>query len=438
MLLFYRVLENFKDFKKGAMFMDAIIYFIIGFVSGAALGVIIMLILNFKNSNDAKKLASQIYEETQVQKNQEIETILNRVKDSFGALSLDVLSKNSQEFLKVANEVLSNQQQLGKQEIEGKKQLIDQTLNVMKEELTKVETLMQQMEKERESKYGMLTTQLRNAIDQTNKLQEITGKLQMALANSKARGNWGERMAEDVLRLSGFIEGINYFKQKTMDTSSDRPDYTFMLPQKLKLNMDVKFPLDNYLKYLDADDSSKELYKKSFLQDVNKRIDELKGRNYINPEENTVDYVLMFIPNEQVYSFINEVDRSIIDNALRNKVIICSPITLYAILAIIRQAVENFSLEKTAGEILGLLSNFRKKWDEYQKSVESMGKKLDGAVEEYSKMIGTKKRDLDKQLQKIDEIRQIKGFAEKDSLIGDMTENINIIEIETDERKDKI
>ncbi|HPB46986.1 MAG TPA: hypothetical protein PLX16_00060, partial [Exilispira sp.] len=75
---------------------------------------------------------------------------------------------------------------------------------------------------------------------------------------------------------------------------------------------------------------------------------------------------------------------------------------------------------------------------EYQKSVESMGKKLDGAVEEYSKMIGTKKRDLDKQLQKIDEIRQIKGFAEKDSLIGDMTENINIIEIETDERKDKI
>ncbi|HQJ40305.1 MAG TPA: DNA recombination protein RmuC, partial [Exilispira sp.] len=214
-------------------------------------------------------------------------------------------------------------------------------------------------------------------------------------------------------------------------------------PQKLKLNMDVKFPLDNYLKYLDAidnqlDEAQKESYKKTFLQDVIKRIDELKGRNYINPEENTVDYALMFIPNEQVYSFINEADRSIIDRALKNKVIICSPITLYAILAIIRQAVENFSLEKTAGEILGLLSNFRKKWDEYQKSVESMGKKLDGAVEEYSKMIGTKNRDLDKQLQKIDEIRQIKGFAEKDSLIGDMTENINIIEIETDERKDKI
>jgi len=423
--------------------MNTTFYFIIGFVSGAAVGIIIMLILNFKNSNDAKKLASQIYEEAQAQKNQEIETILCRVKDSFGALSLDVLSKNSQEFLKVANEVLSNQQQLGKQELEGKKQLIDQTLNVMKDELTKVETLMQQMEKERESKYGMLTTQLRNAVDQTNKLQEITGKLQMALANSKARGNWGERMAEDVLRLSGFIEGINYFKQKTMDTTADRPDYTFMLPQKLKLNMDVKFPLDNYLKYLDAidnqlDEAQKESYKKTFLQDVIKRIDELKGRNYINPEENTVDYALMFIPNEQVYSFINEADRSIIDRALKNKVIICSPITLYAILAIIRQAVENFSLEKTAGEILGLLSNFRKKWDEYQKSVESMGKKLDGAVEEYSKMIGTKKRDLDKQLQKIDEIRQIKGFAEKDSLIGDMTENINIIEIETDERKDKI
>ncbi len=95
-----------------------------------------------------------------------------------------------------------------------------------------------------------------------------------------------------------------------MDTSSDRPDFTFTLPQKLNLNMDVKFPLDNYLKYLDAidnqsDDSQKETYKKIFLQDVNKRINEIKGKNYINPEENTVDYVLMFLPNEQVYSFIN-------------------------------------------------------------------------------------------------------------------------------------
>ena len=59
----------------------------------------------------------------------------------------------------------------------------------------------------------------------------------------------------------------------------------------------------------------------------------------------------MFIPNEQVYAFINEHDRLLLDDALRNRVILCSPITLYAILAVIRQAVENFNLEKTTEQI---------------------------------------------------------------------------------------
>ena len=60
-------------------------------------------------------------------------------------------------------------------------------------------------------------------------------------------------MAEDVLRLSGFIEGVNYLKQKTLETAAGRPDYTFPLPQGRKVNMDVKFPLDNYVRFLEAE-----------------------------------------------------------------------------------------------------------------------------------------------------------------------------------------
>ena len=59
-------------------------------------------------------------------------------------------------------------------------------------------------------------------------------------------------MAEDILRLVGLVEGINYIKQKTLEGSSGRPDYTFFLPNSLKINMDVKFPLENYQNYLDA------------------------------------------------------------------------------------------------------------------------------------------------------------------------------------------
>ena len=111
--------------------------------------------------------------------------------------------------------------------------------------------------------------------------------------------------------------------------------------------MDVKFPLDNYLRYQEANsDADKSRHMSDFLRDVRGRVKEVVGREYINPEQNTVDYVLLFIPNEQVYAFIHEQDRTILDDALMNKVVFCSPLTLYAILAVIRRAVDNFTLEK--------------------------------------------------------------------------------------------
>ena len=212
------------------------------------------------------------------------------------------------------------------------------------------------MAKTQKISYDSLAT---NTAEQTGKLQETTGQLKAALASTKARGQWGERMAEDVLRLAGFIEGVNYRKQKTLETVGTRPDYTFLLPQDLTVNMDVKFPLDNYMRYLDADgETDKERHKNQFIKDVRRRIKEVTTREYINPAENTVDYVIVFIPNEQVYAFINENDSSVLDEALKHKVILCSPITLYAVLAVIRQAVDNFNLEKTAAQIMSLLGTF--------------------------------------------------------------------------------
>ncbi|MDA8408296.1 MAG: DNA recombination protein RmuC [Deltaproteobacteria bacterium] len=68
----------------------------------------------------------------------------------------------------------------------------------------------------------------------------------------------------------------------------------------------MKFPLNNYLKYLeDEANSDKENHKKQFLKDVKNRIKEVTGGNYISPDQGTVDYVIVFIPNEQVFSFIN-------------------------------------------------------------------------------------------------------------------------------------
>ena len=328
-------------------------------------------------------------------------------------LSQEVLRKNSEEFLKLANQTLATQAQVGVGELESKRKLIDQTLQVIKTDLNKVEKLVNDTEIKREKTFTEVSTNLKNTAEQTGKLQVTTNKLQAALANTQIRGQWGERMAEDILQDIGFEEGINYLKQKVQDVATGRPDYCFLLPQGLKLNMDVKFPLANYLKYFEEENETlKDGYKKQFLKDAKQRIKEVTTRDYINPAEKTLDYALVFVPSEQVYCFIHENDKDIMEEALKNKVVLCSPLTLFAMLAVIRQAVDNFKLQKTSAEMLSLFGAFYKQWKDYNKCMENMGKKIDQAQEEYKTLSTTRSKMLERPLKQIDDLRRQTGITE--------------------------
>lgn len=335
------------------------------------------------------------------------------IERSFSALSMDALRRNSEEFLKLANQTLSTQTQTGVGELEGKKKLIDQTLEGIKDELNKVGKSVVDFDSKHEKAFGEITTQLKTTAEYTTTLQQTTNKLQLALANTKTRGQWGERIAEDILRFIGFVEGVNYVKQTTQETTATRPDFSFLLPKDLKVNMDVKFPYTNYWNYINEEvEPTKEGYKKQFLKDARQRVKEVTTKDYINPEENTVDYVLAFIPNEQEFCFINENDPDILDEALKNKVILCSPLTLYAILAVIRQAVDNFNLEQTADRILSLLGTFDKQWVEFTKSMDKVGERIKQADSEYEKLVSTRRRTLERPLRQIEDLRKQKGIAE--------------------------
>ena len=370
--------------------------------------------------------------------------IINRflkkdTETTFSSLSFDALSRNSAEFLKLANETLSKQTATGAGELESKKKLIDLTLEGIKGNLLKMETLVTDFSKDREKKYGELSSQLKATAEQTGKLQETTNQLHTALASTTMRGQWGERMAEDILRLVGFIEDVNYRKQKILETTASRPDFTFILPKNLILNMDVKFPLTNYLNCMNEEsESGKQNYKQQFLKDVRQRVKEVTTRDYINPEENTVDYVLVFIPNEQVYYFMHENDSTLIDDALKNKVVVCSPLSLYAILAVIHQAVESFNMEKTSSEMLALFGSFSKQWEAFKSSMEKIGKRMDDAKDEYSRLVSTRTNQLERPLRKIDDLRQQKGIpelspAEEEQLLNTADERGLLLNPEQDE-----
>jgi DNA recombination protein RmuC len=385
---------------------------LIALFAGFIVGLAVAFVMRLLQTNTAKQLADELFRESEAQRKESIDAVIENVKASFGSLSLDALSKSTEEFLKLARERLKSEREVSAKELDAKKGLIDHQLQRMTTELENVSKLMKDLEKDRVEKFGELATQLKTACEQTAALTQTTNTLREALASTKARGQWGERMAEDVLRLAGFIENVNYFKQKAIDEAGVRPDFTFLLPRDLKLNMDVKFPLDNYLKFLEASsDAEKTRFRNDFLRDVKGRIKEVTTREYINPEQNTVDYVLLFIPNEQIYAFIHEQDSSILDDGIKNRVVFCSPITLFAVLAVIRQAVDNFALEQTSTEILSLLGAFKKQWGEFLKKLELLGKRIGEAQKEYETLATTRRRQLERPLNRIESLRTERGIS---------------------------
>lgn len=368
--------------------MTEVIFLLLGMFIGAVIGFAVHHYLFSKNA-----------------KNQD------NLKAIFSELSQNALDVQSERFLQLAETKLQAQTKEGEKDLENKKQLIDSSLVNLKGDLNKVENLIAEMEKQRSNAYGGLSNQLKTATEQTQNLQQVTSELKAILSNTKVRGQWGERMAEDILRMAGFLEGVQYEKQEMQEGGKSKPDFTFKMPDGHILNMDVKFPLNSYLNYLSADaEVDKENFKKQFLNDAKKRVTEIGDRNYIN--SNTLDYVLLFIPNEQVYSFINEHDRSILDTALERKVIICGPNTLYAILAVINQAVKNFQLEKTSSEIIKVLFDFRKQWSMYIDKFNKLENQFDTVGKTFNELKGIRIRQLEKQLDKVEELNNRENIKE--------------------------
>lgn len=390
-------------------------------IGGFLLGLILAYAVKNFRARASRELALEIFRETEEQRRASIEAVIDQVRAQFAGLSLEALAKSTDEFLKLAKARLDSERDLSARDLESKKILIDRQLERISSEMEKVANIVTDLEKDRIEKFGQLSHQLRAAGEQTAALTQTANALREALASSKVRGQWGERMAEDVLRIAGFIENVNYVKQTSLEAGGSRPDFTFLLPRDLKLNMDVKFPLDNYIRYLETDsEMERGRFRDIFLRNVRDKIKEITTRNYINAEDHTVDYALLFIPNEHVYSFIHDQDSTLLDEGIRNKVIFCSPLTLFAILAVIRQAVDNFAVENTTKEILALMGAFREQWTKFLEQMDKLGKRIGDAQKEYEALVTTRKRGLERPLGRIDSLRTREGIqAVADSGTGE-------------------
>ncbi|MEI6437928.1 MAG: DNA recombination protein RmuC [Candidatus Omnitrophota bacterium] len=287
---------------------------------------------------------------------------------------------------------------------EARRVSLEGAVRSLEDKLRAYDALLREWEKDRAQKFGQLSSELQGANQATIRLQQTTQALASTLSNNKLRGQWGERMAEDIIRYAGLLENINYRKQVALGSSGTRPDFVFLLPEERVVNMDVKFPLNNYLAMVNASTQpEREASEKEFFKNVRARIKELRGREYINPAENTLDFVLLFIPNEQVFGFMQEKAPEIMDEALRDKVVLCSPFTLFAVLSVIRQAHEHFRFEKDIKKILGHIDLFAKHFETFKGRFIEFGELIVKLQDKYADLRDTSFKQIETKLRHIEE-----------------------------------
>jgi len=350
--------------------MAYFIGFIIGVVVGAA---VVLLVIRIRSRSADRQLS-----------------------DTFAALAGEALDANSRRLTETAAA-----------QLDGKKELIDQAIKTMNERLEKVREYLRQVEVERKGSFETLSSSV-------SSLATTTGELHRMLASTQRRGAWGERMADDILRLAGLQEGVNYEKQYAEGAETGRPDFTFYLPNDLKCNMDVKFPLESYKAYVDAaDESARDAASRQLVTAVRGHIRDVAGRGYIDPKVPTVNYVIVFIPSEQIYSLALASRPDLIDEALGQRVVLAGPLTLYAMLAVIRQAAENANIMKTADEVIDLLGAFNKQWQTFHEQEDKVAQRFRQTAEEFDKLVTTRRNLLQKPLDKIEDLRTARGLGEQ-------------------------
>ena len=262
-------------------------------------------------------------------------------------------------------------------------------------------------------------------------VDQQTRNLISVLNNNQSRGQWAEFQVEDLLGIMEYKYGIHYESQKIMN-SGTKPDFTFYLPDNKTINMDSKFPLNLYMQLsklnLDLEDETlDEISRKQITESIKTKnrefidkaiktkIDETSGREgYISAEEDTVDFVLMYIPLENLYHFLltSEIGAArtpVIQYAFSKKVILVSPQTLMAYLETIRHSMKLFSLQTDTKNILLAHEKVKSEVNKFIDSFDEVTKRLDQTVDSFEKLKTTRKNKLEKSF---DELNQVNKNSE--------------------------
>jgi DNA recombination protein RmuC len=326
----------------------------------------------------------------------ERESALARVREqlqaAFGELARDSLKSNSEVFLQLARERLAREQQEAAAALKERETAIDSMVQPIREALARTEAQIQNIERERIDAFASIKSQMEVIASGQNLLSRETRNLVTALRRPDVRGRWGEITLKRLVELSGMSAHVDFTEQQQLLTDSGpiRPDMIVHMPERRDIVVDVKTPLDAYLSAVEAqsdDERGKEL--KRHAQLVGARVRELASKGYWAQFEHSPDFVVLFLPGDQFLSAALQENPALIDEALRQNVMLATPTSLVALLKAVAYGWKQTVLAENAAEIRSLGEDMYKRLAVFGEHLGRLGKSLGASVEAFNKAVGS-------------------------------------------------
>lgn len=256
---------------------------------------------------------------------------------------------------------------------------------------------------------------------QISQLTDTTAALHGALKSSSARGAWGEQQLRNVIELAGMEPYCDFDEQTTLSNNDrlQRPDAVVRLPNNSRVVIDAKTPLDAYLRAQEATDGDTQ---QRLLQEHARAVRDharvLADKKYWTQFDRAPEYVIMFIPGESFLSDALRADPSLLEVAMRSRVLIASPVNLLALLLAVAKGWQAFQIAEHAEKIAQLGKELYERVDTVLEHVDKTGRGLETAIRAYNSMVGSMESRV---------LPTLRKFKETGIAVGDV-ENLNAID----------